>query len=1130
MNNIKVKQIVSLLLVAFFVTSLLVPLSNFNYPATAEYSLVTQPQITKKTTTFSSPVSTLSSSQRPIVVFDEGHNQYYDHMKLYDFLNIVRERADVVINTDNITASDLENASVLIIPNPGRDFNDTEIKAIKDFVKNGGSLLIMGDWYNYYTVNLTKITGDFGIIFYDSEILDENNHRWINNYEPIIHVFNNESEHSRFMTEGISEVVFNGGTLNVTGNAFAIGIGDNDPSPNNTYAVDESSNVIANGSNVIAFAGVDLLTGGRIFASGSSKVFANDSSAWYRDYIHMYDNEKFARAVVEWLFEEFTTIVFDESHDQYFNSARCSQFIDYLRSHKENVIINTEPITKGLLSAADILVIFSIGTHLTTDEIDAITWFIENQSGAVLFAANREYYWGNNSDYNEITAQFGITFLKSTIYDENNNTGLSRYPYLRVFANNSLAQLLSDNVSVVQYEGGALDVNEAKGAVKILLGDEDPSPNNTYAMQGSTILANGTNVIAAAANDLADGGRIFAIGSSRAFGDAYGYFDTNKQFIANVMGWLEGELLHKSAALYLEASAPEELPMRDNGTLAISLTNLGGINATNVNLTVTMPSELVTSNDTFYVIGDLEPGATKTFNIIFNSTVPGSYSIEISVVSTLGGNITKVLKVIIIPDIALTLKAEPSIVLLSERQTFNITAKIENIATLTVHDIVAQISLPAENITTTDNVTAEIGTLNASMYASVTWHFSVSGAGDYKFTVTVSSSDGGEVSETIVVKALAHKVIVFDNAHGQYFDPDRLSDFIAMLGEYYEVVINTDPITSDILAAAEIYVLPNPESEIKDSEASALKSFVNNGGKLLITGNWYNYFYPDYVNKITEDWGIYWYDADIEDPTNNIQGNAYWPVLYTWANNTVADRLKIGVTEVYYDGTGLMVSGNAVPVLLGDDDAYVRLDNGTVISWENGSVVGVAAYSNNNGGKVLAYGSSYIVRSDGSYASWWDINKVFVRNSIEWLLGISPTPHLTASFVIPGSATAGETFTIQVKVTNDGSGTATNVVVTLSLPDGVSLSPENQSLEVTLGDIAPGESKYANWTVVAETPGTYSFNASISADNYDTFQIQSTSITIEAPGPAYDLTTIGIAVAGIVIVVVIIVIIVKKRK
>lgn len=1130
MRNINERKIVSLLLVAFFITSLLVPLANIGYFKNNEYTVVTQPTITKRVTNIQTPISTLETAQRPIVVFDEGHNQYYNHMRLYDFLSIVKERADVIINTDNITASDLENASVLIIPNPGRDFNDTEIEAIKDFVRNGGSLLIMGDWYNYYTVNLTKITGDFGIIFYDSEILDENNHRYTHNYEPIIHVFNNESEHSKFMTEGISEVVFNGGTLNVTGDAFAIGIGDSDPSPNNTYAVDDASNVIANASNVIAFAGVDLLTGGRIFASGSTKVFANDSSAWYKDYIHMYDNEKFARNVVEWLFEEFTTIVFDESHDQYFTSSICSQFIDYLRSHKENVIINTEPITKSLLSAADILIIFSINTHLTQDEIDAITWFVENHSGAVLFAANREYYWGNNSDYNEVTAQFGITFLKSTIYDENNNTGKSRYPYLHVFDNNSIAQLLSNNVSVVQYEGGALDVNEAKGAVKILLGDTDPVPNNTYAMQGDTIIANGTNVIAAAANDLENGGRIFAIGSSTAFRDSYGYFSTNKQFIANVMGWLEGELLHKTAALYLEATAPEKLPMRNNGTLTISLTNLGGVNATNVNLTITFPSELVTPNATFYALGDVAPGDVKSFNILFNSTTPGTYNIEISVVSTLGGNITKIIKVIILPDISLTLKAEPSIVLLTERQTFNISATLTNIADLPVHDVTAELTPSSENVTTTDNLTVSVGTIDVSTSVSIKWHFTVSSAGDYEFTLEVSSSDGGSTSASIVVKVLAHKVIVFDNAHKQYFDPDKLSDFIDMLGEYYEVVINTDPITEDILAAAEIYILPNPETEVTDAEAAALKDFVNNGGKLLISGNWYKYFYPDYVNKITADWGIYWYDANIEDPTNNVGGNSYWPILHEWADNDVAARLKIGVSEVDFDGTGLKVSGDAVPVLLGDNDSYVLLDNGTVISWENGSVVGVAAYSNNNGGKVLAYGSSYILRSDSSYSSWWDVNKVFVRNSIEWLLGISPTPHLTASFVIPGSAIAGESFQIQVKVTNDGSGTATNVVVTLTLPEGVSLSPENQSLQVTLGDLAPGETKYANWTVVIENAGTYSFNATISADNYESFQIQSTPITIEAPGPGFDLTTIGLAIAGVVIVVIVVIVIIKKRK
>jgi len=1122
------KKYISSILIVILLLSLLSPLiAMYKMPITASIT-TTQPEITFHKRVVSKEVGSLGDSQRPIVVFDEGHNQYYDHMRLYDFLQIVSERADVVINTDNITIDDLENASVLIIPNPGKDFYDEEIDAIKDFIRNGGSLLIMGDWYNYYSVNLTKITGEFGIIFYDSEIMDEDDHRYVNAYEPIIHVFNNETPDAVFMTEGVSEVVFNGGTLNVTGRAFAVGLGDSDPVPNNTYAVDEAGNIIANASNVIPFAAVDLLDGGRIFASGSSKVFANDTAKWYRDYIHMYDNEKFARNVVDWLFEEFVTIVFDESHDQYFTSSICSQFIDMLKAHKENVIINKNPISKSLLAAADVLIIFSINTHLTQDEINAIKDFIENKSGAVLFAANREYYWGNNSDYNEITAEYGITFLKSTIYDENNNTGKSRYPYLRVFANNTLADLLSENVSVVQYEGGALDVDEAKGAVKILLGDEDPVPNNTYAMQADTIIANGSDVIAAAAVDLEDGGRIFAIGSSSVFRDSYDYFATNKEFIENVMGWLEGELIRKSAVLYMDVSAPSELPMRNNGTLTVVVSNFGGVNATNVNLTITFPAEINTYNLTEYTIGDLAPGDSREYVLIFNSSVPGTYSIIVKVNSTLGGNITKTIEVKITPDLTLELHAEPSVVLLTVSNEFNITAEITNIADLPVHDIVAKITPPAENVSTTDNLTAAVGDLNPSQSATVKWKFTVSAAGDYTFTVNVTSDDGGSVEDTITVKVLVQKAIIVDYAHDQYFDPDKLSDFIDLLEEYGNVIINEEPISSDLLAAAEIYILPNPEDAVTDAEAAALKDFVDNGGKLLLAGNWYKYFYPEYMNKITEDWGIYWYDADIEDPTNNIDGNAYWPKLYEWADNDVANRLKIGVTEVWYDGTGLKLRGNAIPVLLGDEDAFVRLDNGTIITWDNGSVIGVAAYENTNGGKVIAYGSTYILRSDGNYATWWENNQVFVRNTIEWLLGIAPTPHLTASFILPGTVTEGDEFTVSVKVTNDGSLKAENVSVKIEVPEGLTLV--NESDTAILGDIEPGESVIANWTVKADEAGTYTFNATISASNYETFSIQSATLTVEAAAPGVDWTLIGIAAGVIIVIVIVVVVIVKKRS
>lgn len=90
------------------------------------------------------------------VVIDAGHvNQYVsgDYAgKIATLTSMLRDKQYMLVqNTNELTAEDLQNAKILIITDPqsvtkspltASKFTDSELKVIKDFVNNGGSLII----------------------------------------------------------------------------------------------------------------------------------------------------------------------------------------------------------------------------------------------------------------------------------------------------------------------------------------------------------------------------------------------------------------------------------------------------------------------------------------------------------------------------------------------------------------------------------------------------------------------------------------------------------------------------------------------------------------------------------------------------------------------------------------------------------------------------------------------------------------------------------------------------------------------------------------------------------------------------------------------------------------------------
>ena len=169
-------------------------------------------------------------------------------------------------------------------------------------------------------------------------------------------------------------------------------------------------------------------------------------------------------------------------------------------------------------------------------------------------------------------------------------------------------------------------------------------------------------------------------------------------------------------------------------------------------------------------------------------------------------------------------------------------------------------------------------------------------------------------------------VVVFDEGHGQYYDSRKLSMFLDDLRKFYKVVINRDEIAEEDLSGATILIVANPSrANFTDAEASIIKSFVENGGVLLVMGDWYRYINVYSLNKLVEGAGIEFTKTEVVDPYD-FDYREYFPLVGVWADNEIAKAISARVEKkIKYNGCMLNLSDPALPILLSSEFSYTCL-------------------------------------------------------------------------------------------------------------------------------------------------------------------------------------------------------------
>jgi hypothetical protein len=135
------------------------------------------------------------------------------------------------------------------------------------------------------------------------------------------------------------------------------------------------------------------------------------------------------------------------------------------------------------------------------------------------------------------------------------------------------------------------------------------------------------------------------------------------------------------------------------------------------------------------------------------------------------------------------------------------------------------------------------------------------------------------------------KKILVTTGHREWYGGANFDSFKQELeNRGYMVTRFSGQVSASSLSGVSVVLIGNAGGDFSQQEVDELKSFVSNGGGLLLMGlgwSWEPYnpgkTLDDYpMNKIGEVFGIRWIDGYISDPTNNYNGQ---PIFHTFYPN-----------------------------------------------------------------------------------------------------------------------------------------------------------------------------------------------------------------------------------------------------
>jgi len=252
------------------------------------------------------------------------------------------------------------------------------------------------------------------------------------------------------------------------------------------------------------------------------------------------------------------------------------------------------------------------------------------------------------------------------------------------------------------------------------------------------------------------------------------------------------------------------------------------------------------------------------------------------------------------------------------------------------------------------------------------------------------------------------KTLLIDDVHDNFYDSSSPFDFEE---EYEELISEFQMKGYSVSLASDVGFLPEnygtvliavPTTPFSAAEKSSLSALLSRGGKVILLGEWYNYYDNAPLNAITSSIG-----ADIQFNNNELKDNINnFDAVKSWITTTKFEShlLTTGLGKIALFATcSLNVGYDAVIIARAESTAFTPLvyEANSMIrtpaspSFSQGFesqvviVVPVAAAANIGFGKVFAIGDSNIFADDselyvpGDYIDIFD-NRRLLRNVIDW--------------------------------------------------------------------------------------------------------------------------------------------------
>jgi len=320
-------------------------------------------------------------------------------------------------------------------------------------------------------------------------------------------------------------------------------------------------------------------------------------------------------------------IVFDQGHYQYFTAEVLSKFVALLKNYGD-VYLNNGTLDRNLLGNTSLVILpipgvetygsgdpssWTVPKPLTGEEIDALIDYINNGGKLIAIATWYRYILdGTLHGLNNVTSSFGIYFQDAEIVDDEDNAGKPYYPILRNLEKHPIASdvefIIAASSTYILITGNAKAVVRGNPTSYGVTNE-----SNTYDYHPTGV--NGSDLIAVAAVETQNNGKIVAFGGGSMLGDYY--FDNNSMLIENTIKWILGDTEAPTVTI-----STENITDAEGNVIGVNITIIAEDNLALRSIVVTVNESEKYRNDELL---------THSFVYTFTVEGAGTYIISVSV-------------------------------------------------------------------------------------------------------------------------------------------------------------------------------------------------------------------------------------------------------------------------------------------------------------------------------------------------------------------------------------------------------------------------------------------------------------------------------------------------------------------